>query len=150
MKYIKTFDRYVNEMKSFDQFLNEAKSGKSDYQRITKEYIRIVTSRGVRQEDGLYDCHEWVGAVDDIPGIKVYLTDEDKIDNFYDKVDYLNKKFKSILRKTQNNGYFGYISGHSFIKVDGIFIDLTMDSEGSNFKDTQSICKELSTIDMFY
>ena len=112
------------------------------YLELTNMYIDLATKNGITKEDGIYDCHEWVSIVEESENVEVFLFDEEKEDNFYAINNELDKKF--------NIQYFEWTAGHSFIKHDGIYIDLALYSEGIDYNKIQKIDEYLSKINMFY
>jgi hypothetical protein len=119
-------------------------------------YKALVTRLGVEDVDGVYDCHEWVGTVMEsgkvATQVEFFLFDEDKESNYYRIAEVLDKEFESAFKKLGAGvwPYFDYVLGHSFIRENGIFIDLTLHTEGMQFEDVQSVCERLSKIDMFH
>lgn len=77
--------------------------------------------------DGIYECHAWVSLIKNSPNVEIFLFNEDMIDEYLEISELKNIK----------NHYFEYVYGHSFIKVNNIFIDLTLDSEGFTFEEIQ-------------
>lgn len=147
----------MKNLKTFEQFINESNNAiiknQQQYNKRLTYYKDLVKSLGVSPVDDIYECHEWVGAVmdsDKVNNVKYFLFDENKESTYYDEVDDLDKEFKDIFKKLKIWPYFDNILGHSFIKEDDIFIDLTLDSEGLTFNDIQTICKRMSKINIYY
>ena len=94
--------------------------------------------------DGIYDCHGWTSLVKPNQNTKIFLFNEDKYENYLDVISNNN-----LLSKI-HDGYFEYVFGHSFINVNGIFIDLALQSEGWKFKEIQQVDLELSKFEELF
>ena len=127
----------------------------SKYLDRTAYYKSLVERLGVEDVDGVYQCHEWVYEVMESgeggEGIEFFLFDENKQDTYYKEAPVLDKEFESVFKKLGPGvyPYFDYVLGHSFIREDDIFIDLTLHMEGLGFEDVQSVCERISKMDIF-
>lgn len=147
MKNIKLFEEFVNEKNMLEK--------KQQYLDKTLYYKNLVKKLGVKPVDGVYECHEWVYNVMESgkagKNTKFFLFDERKESAYYKKAESLDKEFKNIFKKLGpgHYPYFEYILGHSFIQDDGIFIDLTLDTEGLSFEDIQIVDNKLSKLNIY-
>lgn len=120
------------------------------YTQTIQKYEKIIKSKNIEKIDGIYDCHEWVSIIPEEKNIKIYLFDEEKEKLYYKKANGIDIQFEEILDRNGFPQYFEYSLGHSFIKVNDIFIDLTLDSMGLTYEEIQLVCKELSKLDIFH
>lgn len=86
--------------------------------------------------DDIYDCHGWVSLIQPNDKIKIFQFDENFTELYAEvcQSPEMNKISKTMI----------FYGGHSFIKIDEIFIDLTLDSEGYSFDEVQAIDTLLS------
>jgi hypothetical protein len=156
MKIVPTYEQFINEIKKRKtRKRKRSPKNKKTYLEMTSEYEKLVKKLGIRKEEGIYDCHGWVGKLmksNEKENIEYFLFDESKESNYYKNTDSLDKEFKKEFEKLGDGvwPYFDYVLGHSFIRDNGIFIDLTLHSEGMEFNDIQKICSRLSEFDMFH